>query len=136
MLPDMSQAAETLMDEDDMEMEASRTYGLKMEQNRLLGMVDELDAMKQAVYKILNTERYQYLIYSWDYGIELKDLIGQPIPYVLPEMEGRVRDALLKDDRITDVTNFLFEVAGNTVRTGFTVHTVFGQINEEVEVEV
>ncbi|MFQ8776837.1 MAG: DUF2634 domain-containing protein [Roseburia sp.] len=28
--------------------------------------------MKQAIYNILNTERYQYIIFSWDYGVELR----------------------------------------------------------------
>ncbi len=32
--------------------------------NQIKGYTDSLEAMKQAIYKIINTERYQYLIYS------------------------------------------------------------------------
>lgn len=33
--------------------------------------------MKQAIYKILQTERFEYLIYSWNYGIELNAVVGK-----------------------------------------------------------
>ena len=75
---------------------------------------------------MLNTERYQYLIYSWDYGVELLDLFGEPISYVCPELERRITEALLQDDRIEEVDGFEFEVSGGTVKASFTVHTVFG----------
>ncbi|MFR8334422.1 MAG: DUF2634 domain-containing protein [Oscillospiraceae bacterium] len=45
--------------------------------NRVQGMTDEQDAVRQAVYLILNVERYAYPIYSRNYGSELTDLIGQ-----------------------------------------------------------
>ena len=51
---------------------------------------------------------FQYLIYSWNYGIELADLYGQPIPYVYAEIQRRITEALLADDRISNVTNFEF----------------------------
>ena len=50
------------------------TYRVQREKEIVSGTVDELEAMKQAVFKILFTERYQYEIYNWEYGMELKDL--------------------------------------------------------------
>ena len=41
-------------------------------------MTDERDAVLQAVYLILNVERYAFPIYSRNYGSELSDLIGKP----------------------------------------------------------
>ena len=58
--------------------------------------------MKQAIYKILNTERYQYVMYSWNYGIETLDLYGEPVSWGCPELESRIREALMTDDRILD----------------------------------
>lgn len=58
--------------------------------SRFLGKTDGTEAVKQAVLKILNTERYGYEIYTWDYGVELQDLYGQPMPYVLSELEDRL----------------------------------------------
>lgn len=136
MLPEVNEMAELLASEEEIETEPSLTYKLHMEGKRILGMADELDAMKQAVYKILNTERYQYLMYSWDYGIELQDLYGEPMPYVIPELERRVKEALLQDERILEVSDFSFEVLGNELRVEFVVKTIYGEFEEEVEVEV
>lgn len=98
---------------------------------------DGLEAIKQAVYKILNTERYSYIIYSWNYGIELKDLFGQAMSYVCPELERRVTEALTQDSRITAVTDFEFDTSKRGVlSTTFTVHTDLGSFEAEKEVEI
>ena len=73
------------------------------EPTKFKSKTDGIEAVKQAVYKILNTERYTYPIYSWNYGIELVDLFGQPIPWVYPELERRITEALVWDDRINTV---------------------------------
>jgi phage baseplate assembly protein W len=56
--------------------EPSYTYRMDLETSRILNYCDNLEAIKQAIYKILNTERYDYPIYSQNYGIELEELIG------------------------------------------------------------
>ena len=110
----------------------SKNYKMQIEHDVINGFCDELEAMKQVIYKILNTERYQHIIYSWNYGIELLDLYGEPVTYVCPELERRIKEALLQDDRITSVDNFDFElIEKRTVKTTFTVHTIYGGINEE-----
>lgn len=100
------------------------------------GKTDELEAVQQAVYKILNTERYTYPIYSWNYGIELVDLFGQPIPWVYPELERRITEALVWDDRIDSVTDFEFENVKNEVRANFTVNTIYGSYEETLVVGI
>lgn len=100
------------------------------------GKTDELEAVQQAVYKILNTERYTYPIYSWNYGIELVDLFGQPIPWVYPELERRITEALVWDDRITSVTEFEFDSVKNEVHASFTVNTIFGSFEESLVVGI
>ena len=83
-------------------------------------------------YKILNTEKYQYLIYSFDYGIELIDLYGEPVSYVCSELKRRITEALIQDDRIESVDNFTFELnEPRTIYAKFLVHTIFGNIEEE-----
>ena len=51
--------------------QTTRTYKMDLETGRVTGYVDGTEAMRQAILKILLTERFAYLIYSWDYGIEL-----------------------------------------------------------------
>lgn len=116
--------------------EPSINYRMNSDEQTINGFVDELSAMEQVVYKILNTERYDNIIYSWDYGVELHDLIGQDYIYVIPEAERRIREALLQDDRIESVDNFNYTLSGkNSVNFSFAVHTVFGDIETEKEVE-
>ena len=115
----------------------SKQHEMVLDSNRILGMCDKLNAVKQTVFKILNTERYDYLIYSWNYGIELKDLFGKSPMYVCPEISRRVKEALSQDDRITDVDNFEYDISKNgVVSVTFTVHTIFGDLNEEMVVNI
>lgn len=114
----------------------SKTYKMNIDAETVVGTCDDLDAMKQAIYKILNTERYRYLIYSWNYGVELDELFGEPISYCIPEIERRITDALMNDDRIVGVTDFEFETKGRIVSTTFKVSTTFGEINVEKDVEI
>lgn len=115
----------------------SYTYRLDMQKARINGFIDGQVAITQAIYKILTTERYKHIIYSWNYGIELADLIGQPIPYVYAEIERRVTEALVQDDRIENVVDFQFDNKDGAVITSFTVNTTFGAVeitNFNVEV--
>lgn len=112
--------------------QATHTYKMDFQRKTVRGYVDGKEAMKQAIYKILLTERYQYIIYSWNYGIETVDLFGEPLSYVVPELERRIKEALLQDTRITAVTDFNFEYpAKRSVHVSFVVHTIFGEIAAE-----
>lgn len=127
-----------LLDRDfSIEERPSRTHWMDIERKSIQGMTDAQDAMRQAIYKILNTERYEYEIYSWDYGIETLDLYGEPVTWVVPELERRVREALLQDTRITEVSDFEFDFPEKgVVHAVFTVHTIFGELIAERTVRV
>lgn len=88
------------------EEQPSKTYKMHLDENIILGYADGQEAMVQVIFNILNTERYQYVIYSWNYGIELIDLYGQPVSYVIPELKRRITEALTWDERIIGVDNF------------------------------
>lgn len=110
----------------------THTYKMNLESNLIRGYTDGQKAMKQAIYKILNTERYQYVMYSWNYGIELLDLYGEPVSYVCPELERRITEALTWDDRIQTVDNFEFNISKKgEILVTFTAHTVFGDVVAE-----
>ena len=118
----------------------TKTYKMELEENsdRISGFTDEQEAMKQAIYKIIRTERYKYIIYDWNYGIELEDLFGMPVNYCVPEIERRIREALLQDTRISEVNNFEFDTSKKgVVSVKFTAYTEFGEVNitdEEVSI--
>ncbi|MBQ2924219.1 MAG: DUF2634 domain-containing protein, partial [Anaerotignum sp.] len=71
----------------------SLTWKINEERAEARGSVDEKEAMEQAVRKILQTERYRYAIYDWNYGIELEDLYGKRASFVIPELKKRIEDA-------------------------------------------
>lgn len=119
------------------EEQPTRTYRINMQSDSVRGYTDEIEAMKQAIYKILLTERFRYVMYSENYGIELSDLFGQPVSYVCPELERRITEALTWDDRIESVDNFEFDISEKgTVHAYFTAHTVFGDVRAEREVNI
>ena len=115
-------------------IETSRTY--KITGNRIQGYTDGLNALQQAIYKVLNTERFEYPIYSFNYGIELEDLLGKDPVYVQIELKRRIRECLLRDDRITEVDNFKFEVNGDEIKCTFDVHSIFGNFTASREVNI
>lgn len=114
--------------------QTSNTYKLNLDKNNISGFCDELEAVKQAVYLILNIERYEYLIYDWDYGFEIKDLIGQESIIIQPEIQRRICDALKQDSRIVNVRDFIFENGSiGKLIVHFTVETIFGSYQSQNE---
>lgn len=114
----------------------SRTLKLNHDYHLIHGTIDQIQAVEQAVFLILTTERYQWLIFSWNYGVELQNLIGKDPEFCIPELERRIREALLQDDRITAVENFQFEVNKKKVLTTFTVISIFGGFTTTLEVDI
>lgn len=112
------------------------THRLDIGHQRVTGMTDKREALYQAIYLILNVERYAYPIYSRNYGSELIDLIGKPKDYAMSELKRRITEALEQDDRITGVGNWSFETGRHTVLAGFTVYTIYGELDFSKEVEI
>ena len=69
-----------LADEIEEQLLPTRTY--KVKNGRIQEMTNGLDAIAQAVDKVLQTERFEFVIYSEDYGTELDRFIGQDFSYV------------------------------------------------------
>ena len=111
-----------------------RTY--KLSEEKIEGFVDGVDSLKQAIYKILSTERYEHPIYSFNYGIAWKELIGEERPYVRAEMKRMIQEALLQDDRILEVDGFVFDFSGDLCRCTFSVASIYGEIEIGTEVAV
>lgn len=114
----------------------TRTYRIDLDRNVVSGKTDGLDAMKQAIYLILNTERFIWPIYSWNYGIELIELIGERRYYVESELEMRIRDALMQDDRVISVSAFSFSINENKMTASFSVETTEGNVDASKEVSL
>jgi len=106
-----------------------KTYALGEE--RLGGIIDGKAAAAQAIFKILNTERRRYPVYSDGYGIEIADLFGKDTGYVYAELERRITEALTADERVLKVSGFGFSFEKNGVCVSFTAETAYGDIPSE-----
>lgn len=117
--------------------EPSLVWKLNRKSEHVRGETEGIEAVQQAVYCILNTERYEYLIYPWEYGVELQDLFQEPLSYVLPELKRRITEALTQDDRIIDVGDFTFDTSRRgSVNAAFTIRTIYGEMQVEKEVNI
>ena len=148
----MIPSLETLTSEITEQQFASRTYRILLNgivkrgghtlditlstDDRISGYVDGLAAVAQMAYITLSTERYKFIIYSWDHGVELLDLYGKPIPYVIAVLPRRIREALLQDDRVLDVVDFKFDKNGKRLHTSFAIVTDLGKIYTALEMDI
>lgn len=114
----------------------TKNYKIDFQKGVIVGFCDDVEALKQAIYIILNTERYEYLIYSDDYGFELNGVIGNDKFLMESELKRRIREALIQDDRIENVDNFTFQYDKDSVDISFTVFSIYGEISLNKEVMI
>lgn len=118
------------------EQMTSYTYNINRNTNRISGYIDDKDAIIQAIYLILQTERYESMIYNWYYGVEFDGLIGKQRDYVTSELQRVIREALTEDDRILEVSDFNITYTEDSALIVFLVETNIGDITVEWEVNI
>lgn len=123
-----------IAEELDFEDYPTDTFYIDPNSRQIRGMVSGLEAMRQAVEVVLNVERFQFQIYSPNFGIELEGLIGQEQGYIASELQRRIKEALDQDERITDVTDFEYQVNSESMNVKFRINTVYGDIETGIEV--
>lgn len=109
-----------------------KTYFVNYKDAYIDGLTKDKKALMQSIYFMLTTERYQYPIYSRNYGIFLDNLIGQPFNIVKAELKRRITNCLKTDNRIASVDSFSFQRDGKKLMVTFVVHTKeFGELKIE-----
>lgn len=108
----------------------TNTYRVNFDNKASTGRLDSIEALKQTIYCILTTERCRYPIYSTDYGVELQDLIGQPINTItIAKIQETITAALTQDDRISDVYDFEYKIVDDTALSVlFSIETSLGEL--------
>lgn len=106
-------------------------------EDRIGGTVDGIESIKQAVYFILNTERYRSATMSDDTGVELVNLIGENPDLAGIKLKSTITDALLNDDRIETVNDIIIrQVSRNVYDISIDISTSLGDIALIERVEV
>ncbi len=112
----------------------SLTYCFDLDNGRIIGKVDNLEAINQAIRKAIITPRFKCLIYNNQYGSEIEDAIiakDADTNYIEAVTEGFIKDALLPDTRILSVYDFKFELREDNVFIFFKADTIFGKTEIE-----
>ena len=99
-------------------------------------LVEGKEAVKIWLWKLFMTTRYREVIFNWDYGHELENLIGQGYTqgYLNSEAERYVREAIeynLKD-YVTDVRNVNVSFDEGTLTIEFIAVTPYGEVEVRV----
>lgn len=115
---------------DDFQEETLPTMTFKVADGRVIGVVDDYDAMVQAIDKIMRTERFVFPIYTEDYGNDLEDLVGADFEYIKVEAERMIDEALQADDRVTGVyVDNIYKLSDDSVQIIGSVETIFGNVD-------
>ena len=112
-------------------IDTHKEYAFSFEDGKLIGKVLEgKEALKVWIYKTLLTTRYIYPIYTWDYGQDLDELIGKGYEkgFIESEVERRIKECLLVNDKITSCSNFEINLVNDNLQVSFTAETVYGEV--------
>lgn len=97
-------------------------------------IVDGNEAIKTWIYKALRTERYSYLAYSWQYGIELEPFIGKvmSVQERYSELKRVIVECLMVNPYILSINKIDFSKNGVKVVCNIDLTTVYGEVNVDV----
>ena len=98
-------------------------------QNGDFKIVEGNQAVKVWAYKALLTPRYNYSIYSWDYGSELMDLVGKAYTPSLTKEEAKryIKEALLINPYILEVTVLDTSFSNGILSADIKIVTIYGE---------
>lgn len=97
-------------------------------------IVEGNDAIKVWCYKAIKTVRYQYPVYSWDYGCEINSLIGQKYSIGLTKSEAErfIKESLLINKYILDVKITDIDFTDCRLSASINVKTIYGEVDINV----
>ena len=89
------------------------------------------EGIKVWVYKAIKTNRYQYEIYTWDYGCEIETLIGKgfQIGFIKSETKRYIEEALIVNPYITQINKIDVDFKTDILTAHVDLETVYGRLN-------
>lgn len=110
------------------------TYRMDAESLTIQGLRSGREAVEQAVYKLLMTERNAYIIYDRSYGIKLQDLYGRDTGYAKAVMRLRLEDALKNDKRILGIKDIEITESKSKLAVSMSLESIYGDIDIKTEI--
>ncbi len=98
------------------------------------GIVEGIEALKIWITKALKTERYKFLIYSWQFGNESQSLIGMKVStaFLKTELKRYIEECLMIHEDINGIKDLSVLQNKDILTINFTVLTKYGEVNETV----
>ena len=93
-------------------------------------MVEGAEAIRGWCWRALNTVRCRHDIYTWDYGNEVENLIGQRFSSEVKEAEAirYIREALVVNPYIVSVEQVDVTFTGSKLTIYCEVETIYGEV--------
>lgn len=142
LLPSFMQTAAEAALADETVMEAVNLpypyeYEVDFDTCQLTGaIVSGIDAIKVWIWNALHTQRFRHAIYSWDYGADMEQYIGQAVTeeFLNTDCHDEVEETLLVSPYITGIDNFSATLDDSRLYIDFTVRTIYGdtEVNTSV----
>ena len=101
-------------------------------ENNDFKIVEKNEAIKVWIYHAIKTQRYGYSIYSWDFGAEIENLMGQnyTVEYTKTEVTRYITEALEINPYILSIDKITVEFNDDVLYVYIKITTVY----EELEV--
>jgi hypothetical protein len=109
-----------------------KEFNIDLENKKIAnGYVEDKEALKIWIHFALRTERYKYLIYSWNYGNEINNIIGKKTTKELffSEVKRYIEECLVVNENITGIKDLKINRDGSKLNIEFTCMSIFGEVD-------
>lgn len=138
-LPSFLQSQIAKRTQTDDTIEIPKEYGVNFDTGQLTGkIVEGIEAIKVWVWLCLRTQRFRYPIYSWSYGADLEQYIGQGLTkeYLEVDLKDEIEEVLKVNEYINGIEDYSCTQTGSKTQIQFKVQTKFGSFKETHSLEV
>ena len=89
------------------------------------------EGIKVWIYKAIKTNRYEFEIYTWDYGSEIESLLGKgfQIGFIKSETKRYIEEALSVNPYITKINKIDVDFKTDILTAYVDLETVYGRLN-------
>lgn len=97
-------------------------------------IVTGAEAVKIWCWNALHVPRKRHMIYSWEYGHDIEDLMGQTYADDVKQSEAirYVKECLQVNSYITDISQVNVNFAEDALQIDCTVETIYGEVTISV----
>lgn len=127
---------ENIAENEDEEISEPWDYGVDFDTGQLSGeIVRGVEALKVWAFFALQTARYRYRAFSWNYGSETDDMIGKSYgrDYTESEVKRMISECVCCHPNIESCENFSVRFEDSAIEVSFSIVTDFGAGEMEFE---